>query len=112
MRRVALGIVESTLAHAPSPLLLYWLTVDAHTPLQFGSGSVVAAKCGAMRAEDARRLCAWRANAIWWTGRLAQAVRLRPHTRLLIVGDHPPPYELAQFVPDRVPYAFATSRER
>lgn len=86
--------------------LTYWLTIDAHTPVDMARlGELRTAGCRA--TEDVCLVVAFWRDLLQNVGRLAAEPGLPP-TRFIIVGDHAPAFvrqsRARYFVPGRVPF--------
>lgn len=108
--RDAIAVV-GRLLHGPPPRLVYWMTLDAHTPVDMARASEFPKLCTAP-PEPCLQAAMWH-DMFARLAVLAMDPAL-PRTRILIVGDHAPAFVLrdraAAFLPRKVPFVELTPR--
>lgn len=113
------GAVHSELRRAAptAPAFVYWLTLNAHLPLDDRSAGRSGFDCSVdARTRVDQNVCRWaklQSIVIEQVARMASD-RSLPPTRFVVVGDHPPPFSgktRAMFVADRVPFVELVPRE-
>lgn len=113
----ALSFVRQRLRDAAGPTFVYWLTLSSHVPVDVEAAAATPASCGAISetARDASACLLFRVHTGVVRGVAAMlADPSLPPMRVVLVGDHPPPFlqpgRRALYLRDRVAYVVLTPR--